>query len=104
MINKYQRKTNMNKETTKIIKAQVLTKEVILEFSTQESLKILLNTFLEFSLYENKELSLKEYKEIKEKDSFFRVKDYAYYLLKFRDYVKRKWNFLYINIVKTQNM
>ena len=34
----------MNKETTKIIKAQVLTKEVILEFSTQESLKILLNT------------------------------------------------------------
>ena len=50
----------MNKETTKIIKAQVLTKEVILEFSTQESLKILLNTFLEFSLYENKELSLKE--------------------------------------------
>ena len=54
----------MNKETTKIIKAQVLTKEVILEFSTQESLKILLNTFLEFSLYENKELSLKEYKEI----------------------------------------
>ena len=83
----------MNKETTKIIKAQVLTKEVILEFSTQESLKILLNTFLEFSLYENKELSLKEYKEIKEKDSFFRVKDYAYYLLKFRDYCEKEMEF-----------
>lgn len=77
----------------KITKTEVLTKEVLVEFSNKEPLKILLNTFLELSLYENKEITPKDYQNIKEKDEFFRVKDYAYYLLKFRDYCEREMEY-----------
>ena len=76
--------------TTKVKKVEILSKEVCIDFSELESLKILLNTFLEFSLYENKEISVEEYQNIKEKDLFFRLKDYAYYLLKFRDYCEKE--------------
>lgn len=80
---------DINSQIT-IKKIVVLTKEVCIDFEDKESLKILLNTFLEFSLYENKIISLNDYNNIIERDEFYRLKDYAYYLLKFRDYCERE--------------
>ena len=74
----------------KITKIDILTKEVYVEFDNQNPIKILLNTFLEFSLYENKKITINDYNNLKSKDEFYRLKDYAYYLLKFRDYYEKE--------------
>ena len=74
----------------KVTKINILTKEVCVDFDNQDSIKILLNTFLELNLYENKIITINDYQNIKNKDEFYRLKDYAYYLLKFRDYCEKE--------------
>lgn len=74
----------------KITKVEILTKEVVLSFDIKDSIKILLNTFLDFNLYESKLITEEDYNEIILKNEYYILKDYAYYLLKFRDYCEKE--------------
>lgn len=80
----------------KIVKVVVLSNKVSIDFDDNTSLEILLDTFLDFNLYENKIIVQEIYNNILEKDSYNKLKSYAYYLLKFRDYCEKEiFNSLY---------
>jgi len=53
----------------KIIKVIVLSNEVNIEFDDKSMIKILLDTFLDFNIFENKIISQDTYNKILEKDN-----------------------------------
>ena len=81
----------------KIMKVVILANEVSIDFDDKSDLKILLDTFLDFNLYENKIINQDIYNEILDKNNYNKLKNYAYYLLKFRDYCEKE---MFISLYK----